>query len=219
MTPFDCKFSELTGSFWLSSSNIELSMDYEIDSGLVSEQFRYVNDNSLCESETYEIEERDSSGAWNTHDGSVVSLSASTPSPGVGSGVKFVEVEIETSDYTLDTGGTLTPTEYRIAVSSPDRSSAEAAGGTLNPLYVLLTVTLMHPCRFANFDDQVMVDAATGDPFSLIAVIDGGTEELWIPAFTHDMQGGAHDCGLQSITILEDGAHAYPYSDILTGSS
>ena len=99
MNPFDCKFSQLTGSFWLSSSNIELILDYEIGSGLIAERFRYVNDNSLCDTETYEIEYKDpGTGVWGAHDGSIVNLSAATPSPGVASGVKQVEIEIQTAD-------------------------------------------------------------------------------------------------------------------------
>ena len=211
MNPFDCKFSQLTGSFWLSSTNIELILDYEIGSGLIAERFRYVNDNSLCDTETYEIEYKDpGTGVWGAHDGSIVNLSAATPSPGVASGVKQVEIEIQTADNALDPGGVLQPKEFRIAVSSPDRATAN--GGALNPLFVLLTITVMHPCRFATFTDQVI----TG---TLIAVIDGPVETLSIPAFTHDMQGSGFDCGLQSITIREDGSHAYPYSAILTGSA
>ena len=100
--------------------------------------------------------------------------------------------------------------EFRIAVSSPDRATAN--GGALNPLFVLLTVTVMHPCRFATFSNQVIVGP-------LIGVIDGPVETLSIPAFTHDMQGGIFSCGLQSITILEDGSHTYLYSTLLTGSA
>ena len=55
----DCRLSEITGTFWLTSTSDLLTLDYQIDSGVIFEQFRYVNDNSLCDSETYDIEYQD----------------------------------------------------------------------------------------------------------------------------------------------------------------
>ena len=98
------------GSFWLVNFNIQLDMDYKIGSGMVSENFRYVNDNSLCTTETYDIEYfNPNTGLWEVNDGLIVNLSAATPSPGIGTGTKLVTIEMDTSDVNYDLGGTLVP--------------------------------------------------------------------------------------------------------------
>ena len=74
--------------------------------------------------------------------------------------MKFVTVDIETSDFSLDPGGAAVIRKYKIIVASPDSASAA------NPKEMYIDLTLLHPCRFAVFSDQTfnMMEVYVGGP-------------------------------------------------------
>ena len=121
-----------------------------------------------------------------------------------------MDVVVQTSDLSLDTGGVNIPSfSFRIVIASP--SIAEASGGRYNPLYFLLNAEIQSPCRASSFTTKTLAE--------MNAIVNETMDLQFIPPFANILDG-EYDCGLQALTIVEHvGGLPYPYSDILSGST
>ena len=88
---------------------------------------------------------------------------------------------------------------------------ATAPGTTNNPVSLRLTLTVQNPCRGAVFSTKTLS--------SMIAYVHHGAETQVVTPFVHTLESSAFDCGLQQLSIVEDGAFSYSYSEFIAISS
>ena len=121
-----------------------------------------------------------------------------------GTTTKTINLTVVTSDFTIDSDGTIAAPVYgfKIKIGSPD--IATAAGIATNPVELLLTLNVKHPCRNAVFTTQVIPDISS--------VVNAGPDLATMSPFVHTLEPSAYDCGLQSLTINEDSPFGYLYS-------
>ena len=170
---------------------------------------------SLCPYET-SVLLKDGLGVFNLHDSSVVtaidSVATNTLSTAASSTItKTVSLSVLVTDLSLHSDGTIAApiTEFKIRVGSPDITTPSGAPNSLIDL--LLTINLKHPCRSAVFTTQVIPPIASN--------VNSGPDTISLTPFVHTLEPSAYDCGLQSLTIFEDAAFAYSYSEFITVST
>ena len=121
------------------------------------------------------------------------------------------DITVETANLQLDTDGTIPAPVFNFRIVLASDTIATAPGSVINPVTLRLTLIVQHPCRGAVFTTQEIPP--------LTSTVDYGPDTVTVSPFAHNLDSSAYDCGLQSLTINEDSAFAYPYSAFMSVST
>ena len=162
-----------------------------------------------CAIEIQVLQDLAGAGTYTTHDGSIVTQINSIASnplsiAATGTTAKTIVLTVDTIDLNLDSdGANLAPViNFKIVIAAPNVSLAP--GDATNPIELVLTLTVKHPCRNSVLTNQVIPDITSNVNF--------GPDSYYVTPFVHSLFGSAYDCGLQQFSIFEDSVWPYLYS-------